>query len=78
MAKLDPEFEIESTVDLDNIDEAAAEKLLKRGEKDEIEVVEVADERRLAADLLNFRAETSLEEGLKQTVEWMKKNDLLA
>ena len=33
---------------------------------------------RLAADLLNFRAETSLEEGLKQTVEWMKKNDLLA
>jgi len=45
MAKLDPEFEIESTVDLDNIDEAAAEKLLKRGEKEEIEVVEVADER---------------------------------
>jgi hypothetical protein len=41
MAKLDPEFEIESTVDLDNVDEKAAKELLNRASSsDEIEVVE--------------------------------------
>lgn len=40
------DFDIESTVDLDNIDEKAASAFLKRaGEKDDIEVVEVADKR---------------------------------
>ena len=39
------EFDIESTVDLDNLDEAAAKKLLQRGAEAEIEVVEVADSR---------------------------------
>ena len=44
MAKTDMEFDIETPVDLDNIDEAAAAALEKRAEKsaaDEIEVVEV-------------------------------------
>lgn len=44
MARANPEFEIESVVDLDNIDEGAAAALLSRGDaKDDIEVVEVPD-----------------------------------
>jgi hypothetical protein len=46
MGTMNTEFEFESTVDLDNIDEKAAEELLKRGsKKDDIEVVEVADDK---------------------------------
>lgn len=48
MPTLNPEFEIESTVDIENIDEKAAEALLARGNKamrEELEVEEVPDER---------------------------------
>lgn len=46
MARLDPEFDIETTVDLDNVDEKAAKELEKRAEKTaepEIEIEEIAD-----------------------------------
>jgi hypothetical protein len=45
MGKPDPDFEFETELDLDNIDEKAAQDLLKRGAKDDIEVVEAPDER---------------------------------
>jgi hypothetical protein len=46
MATNNPEFDIETDVDLDNIDTDAANKLLQRaGEKETIEVEEVADTR---------------------------------
>jgi hypothetical protein len=40
----DPDFDIETTIDLDNIDEEAAQKLLKKADLD-LEVVEKEDER---------------------------------
>jgi hypothetical protein len=45
MGRPDADFDIETTVDLDNVDEAAAEKLLKRAEASEIEVETVEDTR---------------------------------
>lgn len=51
MGTTNSEFDIESTVDLDNIDEKAAEALLARGAaKDDIEVEEVPDARVAPAD----------------------------
>ena len=46
MARNDPDFEVESTVDLDNIDTAAAEKLLARASgDDDIDIETIADPR---------------------------------
>jgi len=51
MGTLNTEFEFESTVDLDNIDEKAAADLEKRAAKhDEIEVEEVPDEKVVERD----------------------------